>query len=45
MRNEAYLPVKFYGRWSCSDFLDHSHKWWFTAWICGKWAEWLDGRS
>ena len=22
--------------WSCSDFVKHEHKFYFTAWLCGK---------
>ena len=22
--------------WTCSDYVHHAHRWWFTAWVCGK---------
>lgn len=27
-------------RWTCSDFMDHDHRWYVTAWLCGRWQEW-----
>ena len=24
-------------RWTCSNFVKHEHRWYLTAWLCGRW--------
>jgi hypothetical protein len=24
-------------RWTCSDFVKHSHRWKWSVWLCGRW--------
>lgn len=24
-------------KWTCSDFVKHSHRWKWSAWLCGRW--------
>lgn len=23
-------------RWTCSDYVHHEHRWYWTVWLCGK---------
>jgi hypothetical protein len=27
-------------RWTCSDYVSHSHRWRWSAWLCGR-VQWL----
>jgi hypothetical protein len=29
-------------RWTCSDYVSHSHRWRWSAWLCGR-VQWLAG--
>ena len=28
--------------WTCSDYVHHSHKWKWSAWLCGRWQKYSD---